>query len=266
MYDDANSLEAIARKDYSVDIGGFLSRGWAIFSQNALGFLGFFILSAIISGVLNQIPFVGQIANIVISLVLPAGYFIVAFKIGRGQASEFGDFFKSFQNTYFLPVFLASLVVTIFTTLLSLPFWIGGGLALYEPFRQVMVQSNDPDLANLPELQIPGSVTGILLVLGIILLLPAIYLGIAYTFSIPLIVDRKASFWSAMETSRKLITRQWFPFFGFSIVLGLINLGGFLVCCIGLIFTVPLTICAIAAAYENIVGLASEGDSDSTVL
>jgi hypothetical protein len=258
MYDDANSLDAIARKDYSVDIGGFLNRGWAIFSQNALGFIGFCVLTVIISAVLGNIPFVGPIANIVISYVLPAGYYIVAFKIGRGQASEFGDFFKGFQNTYFLPVFLATLVVGLFTGLLSLPFMISGGLALYEPFRQMFANSPDPDLANLPDLQIPGSVIGIVLVIGIILLLPAIYLGIAYTFSIPLIVDRKANFWAAMETSRKLITHQWFPFFGFSLVLFLINLAGVLACCIGVIFTAPLTVCAIAAAYENIVGLSGE--------
>ncbi len=258
MYDDANSLEAIARRDYSVNIGGFLSRGWAIFTQNPLGFIGFCILTGIISGVLSNIPLVGPIANLVISTVLPAGYYIVAFKIGRGRLSEFGDFFKGFQNTYFLPVFLASLVVGLFTTLLSLPFFISGGLAFYEPFRRIMVQSGDPDLAGLPELALPAGLTAILLVLGILLLIPAIYLGVAYTFSIPLIVDRKAEFWPAMETSRKLITRQWLPFFGFSVVLFLINMGGLLACCIGVFFTAPLTICAIAAAYESIVGLAGE--------
>lgn len=258
MYDDANSLEAIARRDYSVNIGGFLSRGWEIFTQNALGFIGFFVLTIVISAVLSYIPFIGGIANILVSYVLPAGYYIVAFKIARGLVPEFGDFFKGFQNTYFLPVFLTTLVVGIFTGLLSVPFFIGGGLTFYEPFRQIMANSSDPDLANLPDLPIPGSVTGILLFIGILLLIPAIYLGVAYTFSIPFVIDRRADFWSAMETSRKLITRHWFPFFGFSIVLFLINLAGFIACCVGLLLTAPLTVCAIAAAYENIVGLTPE--------
>ncbi|MBW4549740.1 MAG: DUF975 family protein [Aphanocapsa sp. GSE-SYN-MK-11-07L] len=255
MYDDANSLEAIARKDYSVDIGGFLSRGWEIFTQNPLGFIGFCILTVVISFVLSYIPFIGTIANIVISYVLPAGYYIVAFKISRGQLSEFGDFFKGFQNTYFLPVFLATLVVSIFVGVLCLPFLVGAVLSFYGIFQQMAAQSGDP---SLPDLSIPGALTGALLVLGLILLIPAIYLGIAYTFSIPLIVDRKADFWSAMETSRKLITRHWFPFFGFSIVLGLINFAGVLACGVGALFTIPLTICAIAAAYENIIGLTPE--------
>jgi hypothetical protein len=59
-----------------------------------------------------------------------------------------------------------------------------------------------------------------------------------------------------METSRKLISKQWFPFFGFTIVLGLINFAAILLTCgLGLLLTGPLTVCAVAAAYENIVGV-----------
>lgn len=256
---EGNGLDAIVNKNYSVDIGGFLNRGWAIFSQNVGGFIGFFVLTIVISAVLGNIPAIGPIANGVVSGVLAAGYFIVAFKLSRGQSTEFGDFFKGFQNNYFLPIFLANLVIGIFTGVLSLAFVASVGVAFYRPFREFMLtNSQDPELANLPDLPIPETLTGPLLILGIILLLPAIYLGISYTFAVPLIIDRRIDFWAAMETSRKLITKKWLNFFGFSIVLGLINLGGAVLCGLGLLLTVPLTICAIAAAYENIVGFAGE--------
>lgn len=87
-----------------------------------------------------------------------------------------------------------------------------------------------------------------------LLILPGIYLGIAYIFTIPLIVEKKMSFWTAMEASRKIITKNWFSMFGFILVLGLINIGGILSLIVGLLFTAPLTGCAMIAAYEDIIG------------
>jgi hypothetical protein len=45
------------------------------------------------------------------------------------------------------------------------------------------------------------------------LLLPAIYLGVAWAFANVLVADRKMFFWSAMELSRKIVTKVWFEAF-----------------------------------------------------
>jgi len=79
---------------------------------------------------------------------------------------------------------------------------------------------------------------------------PGIYLGVAYSFTTALIVDRKFDFWEAMETSRKVISKRWFSFFGFVLVLVLINIVGALLLGVGLL-------CAIAAAYQDILGLSA---------
>jgi uncharacterized membrane protein len=89
----------------------------------------------------------------------------------------------------------------------------------------------------------------------VLLLLPGIYLAVAYTFALPLVLEKKMNFWDAMEFSRKLISKNWFSFFGFAFVLVLVNLAGGLLLGVGLLVTIPLTICAIAAAYADIVGL-----------
>jgi hypothetical protein len=44
-------------------------------------------------------------------------------------------------------------------------------------------------------------------------ILPAIYLAIAWSFAVPLVADRKLFFWSAMEVSRKIVTKVWFEVF-----------------------------------------------------
>ncbi len=109
---------------------------------------------------------------------------------------------------------------------------------------------------NFLQFFIANLLMGILVVAAsFLLLLPGIYLGVAYSFTTALIVDRKFDFWEAMETSRKVITKRWFSFFGFVIVLVLINLVGLALAGVGLLLTLPLTVCAIAAAYQDILGL-----------
>lgn len=98
-------------------------------------------------------------------------------------------------------------------------------------------------------------VGGLLVGIGILLLvIPGIYLAIAYSFAILFVIEYRLNFWTALETSRKVVGKKWFAFFGFIFVLGLINLAGVLALGIGLFVTIPFTLCAIVAAFEDIVG------------
>lgn len=95
----------------------------------------------------------------------------------------------------------------------------------------------------------------ILIIIGLVLLiLPGIYLLVAYMLALPLIVDKGLGPWQALETSRKAITKHWFPFFGFLIVLLLLYLAGALALLIGLIWVVPLLTIAYGVVYRNIFG------------
>jgi uncharacterized membrane protein len=98
-------------------------------------------------------------------------------------------------------------------------------------------------------------IAGIFIALGMIaLLVPGIYLAVAYTFAPLFIVFGKMEFWDSMELSRKMITKNWWNIFGFVLLLFLINLAGTLALFVGLLFTIPLTFCAVYAAFEDIVG------------
>ncbi len=99
---------------------------------------------------------------------------------------------------------------------------------------------------------------GFLVGIGFLLLIiPAIYLAVSYMFTTFLIIDYRMDFWQALETSRKIITKNWFAFFGFSFVLFFINILGCLALGAGLLVTIPVTACATAVAYRDIVGLYS---------
>src|SRR6059036_4106571 len=73
------------------------------------------------------------------------------------------------------------------------------------------------------------TVVGLLLiVIGLaFLVLPGIYLLVAYTFSYLLIVDRRLGIWQALEGSRRVVNKHWWSVFGLTLVmLLLIGVGG----------------------------------------
>lgn len=103
-----------------------------------------------------------------------------------------------------------------------------------------------------------GLASGILVAVGLVMLiLPGIYLAIGYMLATFLVIDHGMEFWQAMETSRKIITKNWFAFFVFAVVLFLVNVLGALALGVGLLVSAPVTACATAIAYKEIVGLHS---------
>jgi hypothetical protein len=97
-----------------------------------------------------------------------------------------------------------------------------------------------------------SSILGVLAFIALII--PGIYLFVGWAFAVPFIIFGNMEFWDAMEYSRKLITKKWWNIFGFLLLIMLINIAGALVFFVGLLFTVPITYCAMYAAFEDIVG------------
>lgn len=96
-------------------------------------------------------------------------------------------------------------------------------------------------------------VSSVLLIIAFFcLIIPFIYLAIAWLFVYALIIDKKIAFWPALELSRKVVSKHWWSFFGFMIVCTLLNLAGFLAFCVGVFVTVPVTMIAFTYAYEDI--------------
>lgn len=90
-------------------------------------------------------------------------------------------------------------------------------------------------------LSLAGILIYILTLIGFLLLiLPGIYLSIAYAFALPLIADKGLDVWEAMELSRKAVTKNWFKVFGLMFLLVLIFGLGALAFGIGLIWAIPL--------------------------
>ena len=106
---------------------------------------------------------------------------------------------------------------------------------------------------------LPLVATGILVALFVVvglclLILPGIYLIVAYAFAYILATDKRLGIWESMETSRRVITGQWWRVLGLALLgvlfifLGIIALG------VGIFVAIHLVYGAFAYAYEDLCG------------
>jgi uncharacterized membrane protein len=257
---DQPDINTIIQNGYSVDIGAFLSRGWEIFRSNLVLFVGFELFNLGVDTALSLMPLervflVGTIAPVIIvGVPLYAGELFVALKVAKGETVSFGDFFKGFQKAYFSKLLLTSLVMGILIGLGCLLAGISFSLSgIGSILSRSFASGRSPNFTIMVVI-IP------LIVLG---LLGTIYLSVAYFFAIPIVMGLRMEFWPAMETSRKLVNRNWFGIFGLVLILVLMCFCGYLLFGLGALITNPLAICVTIAAYEHIIGLAKFDSSQA---
>ncbi|ERM84404.1 hypothetical protein P872_24930 [Rhodonellum psychrophilum GCM71 = DSM 17998] len=93
----------------------------------------------------------------------------------------------------------------------------------------------------------------ILTFFGIVLLvIPGIYLMVAYSFAVLMAIFGGFDFWNALEASRKLITVRWWKFFLLTLILIVMNFLGLLLFGMGLLVTVPMTFYVTYVIFEDL--------------
>ena len=98
----------------------------------------------------------------------------------------------------------------------------------------------------------------ILIFLGfLVFIIPGIYLAIAYSMAMPLLIEKNLGIWQALETSRKMIHKYWFNFFGLYIVISVIFFLSALPLGIGLIWSIPFCIVVFGIVYRSMFGVES---------
>jgi uncharacterized membrane protein len=152
---------------------------------------------------------------------------------------------------------VAASLVEIIVTLILFPLGVGLGLlgirraagketpvsTLWEPYSQAI------------PLIVMFILMAVLIVAGFLLLvLPGIYLSIAYSFAPYLIVEKNMGVWEALETSRKAITAYWWRYFGLMLVALLLVIIGLIPVFIGLIWVVPIIAIATGEVFGKTFG------------
>ncbi|MBM3836758.1 MAG: hypothetical protein FJ398_02140 [Verrucomicrobia bacterium] len=110
--DTASLADEYARRAELLDIGLCITRSWTLLRQNFWLLAGASAVMLLIHVALEFVPLVGQVAGIVLNLVLWAGLYWLFLKRIRGQEADFADAFAGFQIN-FVQLLLASIVTTV---------------------------------------------------------------------------------------------------------------------------------------------------------
>jgi hypothetical protein len=89
----------------------------------------------------------------------------------------------------------------------------------------------------------------------LLLILPGIYLSIAYVMAVPLVAEKNMSVWQALETSRKVITKCWWRMLFIWLLIVLIMIVSALPAFIPWIWTVPMFGMVFGVIYRNLFGV-----------
>ncbi len=246
----------LLERDYDVDIGDSVSKGWEAFKNNSGILIGASVLVYIILVSVNllnflHIPFLSVIIGFFLTGPLSAGLWVIFIKSVRGQAIDIGDAFSGFGPRYWQLV-LVALIPTLLT--LGVMFMFGIVAAVLIPgFAAARHSAFSPVLST--AVAIPFAIFVFAAIVALI------YITVCWRFALPLVIDKKLKFWPALQLSRQVVTKHWWGTFALYIVIGLLATIGALACLVGVLVTAPLAFAAWASHYDKVFGdLAPEQD------
>jgi len=230
-------VQRVIDQGYEFNFGDYLSKGFNIVGKQAVLYMAFTFVFFLILMVSGLIPILGQLAALVLGPCLLAGFHLVNRKVDDGQSIVFGDFFKGFE--FWSQLLLVVLIMVGLAILLMIPvgFIIGFGM----------------DMEAIAAGDISGFPWWVFL-----LMLPLIYLGVAWGYSSFLIIFHGMSAWPAMEASRQIISQKWFYFLLFGFIVGIIGSIGAIAFGIGMLFTLPAAYAMQFASFRDVVGMPDE--------
>ncbi|MGL4632758.1 MAG: hypothetical protein ACRCVT_16260 [Leadbetterella sp.] len=242
----SEKLKNNLQNGFEVKISDYLSRGWEMFKDNMGGYIGYTILFFFIALICGLIPFVNIVSGIIITPCLIFGFDLVLNETSvKKTPPPFGTFFNGFS--YLGKIVVIALIKSLIVLICIIPLGISIGFSILNNFNDARAMVTSILGASIP----------LLLISSIVIL----YISICWTFAQQIAVFNNKEAWESMETSRKLVNKNWFGVFLLTIVLGAINFAGLLFIGLGLIFTVPFSKCVIYAAYEDI----AEPDNLNTI-
>ncbi len=237
----AEIAAAMIARSPGLDVFGCLSRSFELWKAHFLPLVGATLLSMIIQMILGFIPLISLVNTFFFAGIFTGGLHYYYLGHMRGQPREVGDIFAGFSKALgrlgLTNLLLAGLMIAIVLPFFG-PFFVA--MAKFAIANQGAAHPVFPPLS------------GTMLMLSCIGVIPFLYFVISWTFAYTLVIDQGLGPWTALEVSRRVITKRWFSMFGLMICAGILALLGLIGLIIGFIFTLPLALGAILYAYEDL--------------
>lgn len=251
-------IQRLIDEGYSFHLSAYISTGFNLMSRNTGGYLGYFLLVMLIYVVGSLIPCIGGFALAVVAPCLMIGFAHVAHLQEMGQPLNFNDFFRGFDRL--ADLFITALLTGLLTIAVILPGYILLFAGLFSAFGDDFAGANPEELyGELPAMILKN---GLALFGLALVLLPAVYLSVAFSWSAYFVWFFKLSPWEAMQASRQVIQRSFWQVLLFLVVTGLIGISGVIVLGVGVLFTYPAMLLMHYAAFSDVLRL-QDSDTDS---
>lgn len=245
------TLEDVLENGYTFNFSDYFSTAAGILGQQFWWFVLAALVYFVVSAVAGFIPYSDMLTSIFLTPHFTAGFFIAGNKVARGKPFRFEHFFDGFRHHY-LHIMLASLVISMVSVFVMLPFfgWIMS--FVFDMMRQADIPFET--IEGFGALRYFADIDGTTSVILMLLAIPALYLAISYSLAIQFVVFYGLEFWPALEASRKVVTQKWFWFLLFGLVVGIVAIAGLILCGVGLLASLPFGLLCMYGAYHGIMG------------
>ena len=247
---EANSVPSDFDGDYELDIVACLTTAWRLFQQQFSTLFGptmMYLLICFGLGIFGALPYIGplfSLCSMVIGGPLMAGLYVVYLRVIRGETPPLGSVFDGFRKMFghlFLGQWVAGILA--FVPLLA------GILVLFFSVGLTVIMGLVKGSASWPTFEVlaPGLA---LFLLGVPV---SIFLSVNWMFSLPMILDQRLDFWTAMKRSGRQVRRHWWSCLALLVVMSILNFAGALCCLVGLVVTMPISMLVLMCAYETVI-------------
>jgi uncharacterized membrane protein len=211
--------------------------GWALVKDQYWLFVGMCLVGVLIGSAVPMGILMGP---------MMCGMYLAFFKRRRREPIEFGTLFKGFD--YFGPSVIATLLHMVPIIAIAIPAY----FLFYVSLILSMAAQSATDEPN------PAAMLSVFVMFGIfwiVFLVIVIVISIGFTFSYPLIADRKMQGFDAVKLSFKAAMANFWRLLGMIMLTFLLSMAGVLLCYVGVFLVFPISYAAIAVAYEQVFGL-----------
>lgn len=239
--------EQVKDQPAEIRVGECFAKGWEAFQANMLVSIGAVVLFFLANLAMGFIPIIGSIASIFLTGPLMAGLFYYFILMVRGKDCQIGTAFAGF-GPQFVPLMLAGLLISFIGGLCALPF-IAAIIGVV--VSAGLLHTSPEDLQQAIQALSVGVIVGVI-VLGLLMALVLMIVTTMLQFSYPLILDKRVDLMTAVKLSVKKCSKNIFSLALLMFLGWLLLCAGGMVCGVGMLFTMPWFLSAMAVAYEKL--------------
>ena len=221
---------------------GWWREGFHLFREQPLTMLLFGLVYCIVLLGFQLLPGVGSLLAVFCGPLLTAGFLQVAARLAHGEEPVLGDLFAAFRQPGVPSLlgiglwYLVMLMAVAFTvTLLAVLLGIAPG-------------------AEALEGDINDAVREQLLMLGLLVLMAALPVAVAYWLAPALVYFQQQTAAEAMRISLLFMWRNLGAFTVYLLVMGVLTVASLLTCGVGFVLLAPLSALSIYSCYRDIAG------------